>query len=237
MVAPEPPPAYLPFNRKERFFTGTVLPGIIAGDEFAHLTVFLQLCGLGTVAHLGSVQFLTEYGFAESAWYDKTGLWRAYEGGRDTPDVVVAGPGWLLAVEAKMYARQGHAAIVQQLQAQTRLLRYWAETLDLASEHVRLVALLPAQYAQELPSLGVPVVTWEGILNAYRNYASPYWLAVLEYALNHYDELKSTFEPNDRLTGNEIVEGFLAGRGLPDRAGVENRTVRQDGLNAEHLAG
>jgi len=104
---------WLPFNRKERFFTGTVLPGIIAADGFSRLDRFLALCGLPNVLaadpaeRVSEVQFLTEYGFAESAPFDPSETWSHYEGGRDTPDVVIAGPSWLLAVEAKLYARQG----------------------------------------------------------------------------------------------------------------------------------
>ena len=36
----------LPFNRKERYFTGTVLPFIVASDGFAHFDRFLRMCGV-----------------------------------------------------------------------------------------------------------------------------------------------------------------------------------------------
>lgn len=38
--------ARMPMNRKERYFTGTVLPMLIADNGFAHLHRFLALCGL-----------------------------------------------------------------------------------------------------------------------------------------------------------------------------------------------
>jgi len=36
----------LPVNRKERYYTGTVLPALIASDGLLHLPRFLRLCGL-----------------------------------------------------------------------------------------------------------------------------------------------------------------------------------------------
>lgn len=39
----------LPLNRKERFYTGTVLPAILAADGFAYLDRFLALCGITDV--------------------------------------------------------------------------------------------------------------------------------------------------------------------------------------------
>src|SRR6185312_6165083 len=39
----------LPLNRKERFYTGTVLPMLIASDGFMHLNRFLRLCSAPTL--------------------------------------------------------------------------------------------------------------------------------------------------------------------------------------------
>lgn len=65
----------LPLNRKERYYTGTVLPMIVAADGFAHLHRFLHLSGLrvnpaGANPLVGGqdIQFFTEYGFAESVF-------------------------------------------------------------------------------------------------------------------------------------------------------------------------
>jgi hypothetical protein len=61
----------LPFNRKERFFTGTVLPMLVCTDGFAHFGRLTELVGLGRIdvdPHPDStnVQFFTEYSFVES---------------------------------------------------------------------------------------------------------------------------------------------------------------------------
>jgi hypothetical protein len=62
----------LPLNRKERFFTGTVLPMIVCRDGFKHLHALLELVGchepLSVCATAGqeNIQFFSEYSFVES---------------------------------------------------------------------------------------------------------------------------------------------------------------------------
>ena len=109
-----------------------MLPLLVASDDFVRLPAFLSVCGMPAPvveavrsARPETIQFLIEYGFAESTWNDRTGDWTDYEGGRDTPDVVVVGPDWLRAVEAKVYARQGRTVIADQLAAQRTLVEYW----------------------------------------------------------------------------------------------------------------
>ena len=61
----------LPFNRKERFFTGTVLPMLVCAADFAHFSRLTELVGLGPIEvdarpSSANVQFFTEYSFVES---------------------------------------------------------------------------------------------------------------------------------------------------------------------------
>ncbi|MCC6556300.1 MAG: hypothetical protein IT372_25345 [Polyangiaceae bacterium] len=57
----------LPFNRKERFFTGTVLPMLVCADDFAHFGRLTDLVGLGRIdvdarpASLGAQAALVRY--------------------------------------------------------------------------------------------------------------------------------------------------------------------------------
>ncbi|MFV0316205.1 MAG: hypothetical protein ACK5O2_04490 [Microthrixaceae bacterium] len=157
MSSTELPSEHLPFNRKERYFTGTVLPGIVAGDRLEHLDRFLDLCGLPQVldqtAAAPKVQFLTEYGFAESAPFDSSGIWDDCIDGRDTPDVVIAGPDWILSVEAKLYSTPTAAELEAQLGRQQELLDCWAQTLELTSDRVRLVALVAEGHRAEMGPL------------------------------------------------------------------------------------
>jgi hypothetical protein len=188
-----------------------VLPGIV----WPNVQAFLDLCDVPTqtASPEREIQFLTEYGYLESAWYDKTGRWSTTDFGRDTPDVVLCGPDWILAVEAKLYARQGAEAISSQLRGQRRLLDSWSKVLGIATSRVRLVALLPGEYAKTLPGLGEPVITWEQVRDAYRGLAPSYWIDVLDIALQRYDELKSAYGSNAdaTMTGDEIASQWRAG--------------------------
>ncbi|XXT25320.1 hypothetical protein WME94_27705 [Sorangium sp. So ce429] len=61
----------LPFNRKERYFTGTVLPMLVCADNFARFGRLTELVGLDQVdvdarPTSADVQFFTEYSFVES---------------------------------------------------------------------------------------------------------------------------------------------------------------------------
>jgi hypothetical protein len=99
----EPTPQWsglLPFNRKERFFTGTVFPGLVGSTGFWHLQRCLDLFGVPVQVQGGEfaeVQFLTEYGFAESVFTDADRAKWGTHFTRETPDIVILGKDWLLA--------------------------------------------------------------------------------------------------------------------------------------------
>lgn len=212
----------LPLNRKERFYTGTVLPMITASDGFAHLHRLLRLCGLPQVEveQLGldgmtSIQFTTEYSFVESLFTEKDrARFANAPTNADTPDVVIAGPDWLLAIEAKMFHNPLPEALNHQMQRQQTLLDYWTAALSLDPARVRHVLLLP----EALPVGGVqfPVVTWEAVLKSYEVVGPAYWTAALAVALDRYADTVSrsrTFGANAEkyLTGQEIVTAHAAG--------------------------
>lgn len=213
---------WLPLNRKERFFTGTVLPMVVASDGLATLGLFLRLCGLdvqtdtpGSLSGDLGIQFFTEYNLMESV---KTtadhARWPDLPVGGDTPDIVIAGPDWLVAVEAKMYDRPSTADLRGQLERQGALLDYISGILHIERSRTRHVALLPRGLSVgELP---VPVVTWEQVADAYQGIAPVYWHALLRVSLLRYEELVTEdigFGKNAdaHLTGAEIVQRHADG--------------------------
>lgn len=215
--------ALLPLNRKERFYTGTVLPMIVASDGFAHLHRLLRLCGLSVdpvegrppLSGLHEFEFFTEYSFFESCFteQDRSRFLNAPTGA-DTPDIVLAGPDWLVAIEAKVFHNPLPDTLNHQMQRQRVLVDYWASSLHVDQDRVRHVLLLP----EKLPSAGVtfPVITWENVLKEYRVVAPAYWTGVLSTALERYDALASsptTFRTNmdSFVTGQQIVEGHAEG--------------------------
>ena len=161
----------LPLNRKERYYTGTVFPGLISSDGFAHLGRFLNLCGLdlpleGGLDEPHELLFCTEYGFAESVFTtEDRALWG--EGlEADTPDIVIAGPDWFVAVEAKMFHNPSAEDLDGQMSRQSTVISRWVEVLGLPKDRVRHVLLLPEKLAEASAGHGWPVVTWEGVLES-----------------------------------------------------------------------
>lgn len=235
----------LPLNRKERYFTGTVLPGLISDNGFVHLHRFLALCGLDVEIQdansnpldgLQPIEFFTEYGFAESVYsaedrarFDD----RPHE--RDTPDVVIVGPDWLLAVEAKMYHRPTRGALEEQLARQRVVVDYWARKLALDADRVAHVLLLPDALAQSRHPLSTPVVTWERVLAAYGTVGAPYWLGVLRSAIDRYGELASP-EPKFRTNADDIMLGEQIAEGHADGTLVYAWVGRAGGLKGKIFA-
>ncbi|MGK4008506.1 hypothetical protein WMF31_38205 [Sorangium sp. So ce1036] len=233
----------LPLNRKERFFTGTVLPMLVCADDFAHFGRLTELVGLGRVTvdarpDSANVQFFTEYGFAESLVGETTGRFPGAPTAKDTPDVLIyiAGPTRaLLAIEAKMYDRPTTAELNEQLAAQAALVRYLAGRLDVDAARIAHVALLPAALAREIVALSVPTVTWEQIMETYADVAPRYFVEVLRVALARYERLVSPRRTSGanaemKLAGAEIYERHRAGSLATPWMG------RQGGLNGAELA-
>ena len=227
----------LPLNRKERYYTGTVLPMIVASDGFAHLGRFLELCGVPQVSVIAdpaftNIQFFTEYNFRESCVADaqkRSG--EPIDG--DTPDLVLyieGEPAVLLCVEAKVFDRPSSGDLSKQLQAQSKLLSVISAGVQTKPD-IYQVALLPAGLDPR-PQIGeVPVVTWEQVAARYCDVAPAYWIGILNEALNRYGELrsKSTRYNDDELPGHQIVDSWGSG----------DRTFtwmgRAGGLNGQRL--
>lgn len=213
----------LPFNRKERYFTGTVLPFIVASDGFAYFDRFLRMCGVEDTDSGGleggpGYQFFTEYAFEESIRpaRDDPRFPQPRPGG-DTPDIVIRGGDWLVAVEAKMFHRPMRASLQGQLTKQRALIDYIARRLDPPVQRVAHVALLPEPLRREVEPQGNPLpnvttITWEQIAAEYRFVAPRFWLAQLDYAIAHYDEMASdgTYgtHADAKLTGGQIYAGY-----------------------------
>lgn len=234
----------LPMNRKERYFTGTVLPAIVAERNFAHLHLLTDLCGLDVEplqAHqVCELQFWTEYGFAESRFSEADRLrFPDAPSGRDTPDVVIVGADWLLAIEAKLFDWPAAASLRRQLQIQSELVEYWTRTLGIDSDRVAHVALLPATYAEQLAALDHQIVTWEQLETEFTPLVQTYWTRVLRTALQRYDDLVSKNRGLDfgknadaHCTGKEVVtrfgEGTLEFEYMGRAQGLGGRPLSED---------
>jgi rubredoxin len=236
----------LPLNRKERYYTGTVLTGIVCGDDMKHLHRLTDLMGFpgvdvrGDPADCGLV-FFTEYGVAESVFGPARDRFEQLPTDRDTPDVVflTSQPTPVLfALEAKLYDRPSGFDLRAQLDRQAGLLAdlatRLASWLDVPDVPVAHFALLPEPQANVDLGDAYPVITWQQLHAVYVDVAPAYWLAVLDEALSRYDDLVTRFKPNDdaRLTGTDIFDahqdGTLGYTAMGRTGGLTGSQVRAD---------
>ena len=229
----------LPLNRKERFYTGTVLPALMCADGMAAMQRFLDLVDLPNPdldeGAEGSIQFFTEYSVVESAVGHHKERFASKPGPKDTPDLVILmtkPEPVLLAIEAKMFDRPSRNDMLMQLDRQriqledlVKALRREKTLSTLTSKHV---ALLPRRLGEAYGELEVggesmTVVTWESVRDAYRASEQTYFWAMLDYALRKYDDLVSKFGvEHGTRTGARLVRAFLAGETEWSHMGVQS---------------
>ena len=210
----------LPFNRKERYFTGTIFPALVLGESLERLSRLFERLGIEAATPywgvgVANTQVFTEYGAAESILagdplFGETSLLR------DTPDIVMYQPGRLLVgIEAKMFEQPSRADLDTQLARQREVLLPLAAHLALSAEDVHQVLLLPEQTASRVGPLPSPILslTWTEVAELYAD--GPMWaLDVLVHALRNWHGLVGSSHgagAHVYLTGAEIVRQYRTG--------------------------
>ncbi len=209
----------LPFNRKERFFTATVVPALL-GPSWERLVEVLRHVAvesdhvIWTTDH-ANTQVFSEYGIGESILASDV----RFEGltvPRDTPDLVIYQPNRVLVgVEAKMFDVPGRAELLEQLSRQATVLAVLARALDLPEQYVHQVALLPNETATAVGPLpdGVRSLAWRDLLAICSE--GPQWaLDVLRFALDNWPDLAGTGKgasPDEIVVGERILHRYRLG--------------------------
>ena len=143
---------YLPLNRKERFYTATVLPALLFHGGLRNLYRFFGLLSgfpaeINESATGDAFLFYTEYNLKQSAGDRNVGRNIVAES-NDTPDLLILTlrPRQLLvAVEGKMFSRALQAEMDQQMSRQRRIvLSPLATALGVGESDVFHVALVPS---------------------------------------------------------------------------------------------
>ncbi|HXJ95054.1 MAG TPA: hypothetical protein VMT20_19620 [Terriglobia bacterium] len=231
-------------NRKEVFFTATVLPAIICADRFKHFHRFLNLLGLPDVPidvsrEKANIQLFTEYCLAESIHHDP----RFPGAPRDPerPDLVIfieGSPPRLIAVEAKLYNRTQPSDLKREMERQEmHVLKYLRERWPgLQTTHTALLPeAMKAYFGDQGPTR---TITWEEIIREYQDLESArYFLEILRIALEEYQELKGseiTFGANaeDKLTGADILDRHQHGdtefQAMGRHGGINGAALKAD---------
>lgn len=187
----------LPINRKERFYTGTVLPSLLFHGGVSNFYSFLrQVRGFPSEVNEENTKdeflFYTEYNLKESAGKKNVGT-EIFTATRDTPDVVIQILKPLTAfiiIEAKMFANPSKSEFNKQMRAQKHAI------LDILKQNypdccIFHIALLPNRLDFQCNS-DYQVVNWEFFIdNKGLNLQDNYFANYLKYALENYRELVS----------------------------------------------
>jgi hypothetical protein len=227
----------LPINRKEVYYTATVLPCIVCADGFAHIHRLWQLLGIeapqvNATLESANIQFLTEYNAKQSIYIDLDRVrFPAEVVSGETPDVLILvnGPSPLMvSIEAKMYDTVTTGDLLDQLRLQReKVLTPLASGIPEA--RLVQVALLPAGMRITAEAIQpARLLHWEQIVKEFAVVASAsYFCGVLDLALKHYEVLRNeklVFHANmeAKMTGEEILKGY-------DDGTLEFRTMGRAG--------
>ena len=215
-----------PINRSERYWTATVLPGLIAARNFRELHRFLSLVDKALGTHppevpieTSLVRFETEYSLklAEAPGRRRGELIGVPAPRGDTPDMLVwlhQRPTRLYAVEAKLFDACAATDLRDQLKDQERYaLDPLATRYEVSKREIRHVALVPREMAGGCEGAGVPFITWEDVRDEFRDQQGTYFWQVLSLALDGFSDLVGLPHPSNRnsqgqLTGEQIVEYY-----------------------------
>ncbi len=189
----------LPLNRKEKFYTGTILPALLLHNGFSNLYQFLHAIP-GFPAQINeqntkdNLLLYTEYNLKESAGKKNVGI-EIETDRRDTPDAIIEIITPLkvfVVIEAKMFANPTLSDFNSQMQDQKKTV---VDTLEKAYQphDIFHVALLPRQLGFS-DTANYNVINWQFFLNnpeldLQDNYFFPY----LQFALENYDKLVSIY--------------------------------------------
>lgn len=206
-----------PFNREERFFTGTILSLLASGNDFRDLKYITDIMapelGLAPEYSAGkkNVLFYTEYNLKKSRYISGEALAIADDVDGDTPDVLFYVSDdkvtYLFAIEVKMYHKPTFDNLVMQMQRQKVILNRLAEVGGIKPEHIFHNALIPAKQAKQHPNT-LPIITWEQLLDVYsRVSANAYAIDVLKYGLEQYDKLVAT-QTSGKSNSTETLLGL-----------------------------
>lgn len=230
---------YIPLNRKERYYTGTVLPQIICYNNFQYFSRFTDLIKgfpknlkINPDANFNNIIFMTEYSLNES--YKDLNDRKKYIDvplTKETPDlvVIITEPEKLLIiVEAKMYSYADFSTFKSQFKDQKKMVNCIKNNLGIEEKNIFHLALVPEKYFNSSNTDEFQILFWEEILKSFNDILNEnYFYNILKVAISSFDILRSssyafsTYGKNmdDKLTGLEIMElhnsgkRFCVGRG------------------------
>jgi len=212
----------LPLNRKERFYTGTILPMLLFHKGLNNFYTFLRAIKdfppeINEAETKDNFLFYTEYNLKESAGDRNVGR-RIVADTKDTPDVIVEilKPTRLfIIIEAKMFEKINQSKLNGQVSRQRKYIAEpLKETFQLEDNQIFHIALVPKALRIE-DSKYYQVINWEFFIdNRLPNVEGNLFYNYLRFALENYSHLvqKSTWvlpdhaKEDEKMTGEAIYE-------------------------------
>jgi hypothetical protein len=237
------------FNREERFFTGTVFPGIVCRENFKYASIFLNLLHQTNSSFPENLKvewtrdnktilFFTEYSLKKSGHKFQMANDEIIPG--DTPDILFIirndGQEYLFAFEGKMYSQCNDLDMKRQLERQLEILKGLSRASNIDIENIYHFGLVPEPMTRSFSGeIKNRMITWERLYHAYSSiYHDDYYLDILKHAIDHYYDLRgiSVKKSSGKLPGAIIFSEHIK-RGIKRVGRGQGVKGLQNDLNDE----
>ena len=208
---------YLPINRKERFYTGTVFSQIVCADNFKHFDKFISLIN-GFPQNVKAkfqgdinIHLTTEYSLNESVGGVNKRNFVQVPKSKETPDIIIlfTSPHTvLISIEAKMFNKTSFNRLQQQIWQQEKAIESITQTLSINDNNIFRIGLVPAKMIPKNKNDFFQLLHWEEIIDVYREVISEnYFYKILEFAISNYDSLVSgKMSKRKRKTTHDVID-------------------------------
>jgi len=207
----------LPINRKERFYTGTVLPAMLFHKGLSNFYHFLkEINGFPEEVNEQTTGdnflFYTEYNLKESAGGRNVGR-KISTKTNDTPDVIIEilkPKRAFIIIEAKMFHNVSRLDLIGQMNKQSEaVIEPLRKTFQLEGSQIFHIALVPEK-SKLKDDMGYQIINWEFFINDKAlNVKDNIFYNYLWFALKNYEKLVAIGPPPppySKKSGREIYE-------------------------------
>jgi len=210
----------LPLNRKEKFYTGTILPALLFHNGLNNFYNFLQKIDdfpheVNEARTKDNFLFYTEYNLKQSAGNKKNVGRKIPTETNETPDVIIEilEPRVFVIIEAKMFRNIYQSSLSSQMSKQKKaVIEPLRKTFLLGDNSIFHIALVPRKSGLK-DGVDYQVINWEFFIdNEALNVKDNQFYNYLRFALDNYENLVE-----DKSGQAKTVEGHVKGAGAYQR--------------------
>lgn len=216
----------LPINRKERFYTGTILPALLFHNGLNNFYTFLQKIDgfppeIDEAETKDNFLFYTEYNLKQSAGKKKNVGRIIPTETNETPDAIIEilkPKKVFIVIESKMFHNVSQTSLSSQISKQRKaVIDPLKQSFKLKDDQVFHVALVP-RMSQCKDGKYFQVINWEFFIDNGKlnfddsgkiNLQEKYFYNYLKFALDNYESLVATGPPQPpypKIRGQQIYE-------------------------------